>query len=126
MASSSSINLQTTSGVLLQMTIYICPMETSFQQTIYKCKSLLWMSIHASVHGHCTFHLLKTTWMFAGIICKCPWFLISFFYFISSTIWQMLLNSVLIVNTISKTTHRSNRTSILQELYIPIQYDYQF
>ena len=36
-SSSSSINLQTTSGVLSQMIIYTCPMETSFQQTMYKC-----------------------------------------------------------------------------------------
>ena len=34
-SSSSSINLQSTSGVLSQMTIYTCPLETSFQQTIY-------------------------------------------------------------------------------------------
>jgi hypothetical protein len=33
---SSSINLQTTSGVLSQMTIYTWPMETSFQQTIFQ------------------------------------------------------------------------------------------
>jgi hypothetical protein len=33
---SSSINLQTNSGVLSQMTIYTCPMETSFQQTIFQ------------------------------------------------------------------------------------------
>jgi hypothetical protein len=36
-SSSSSINLETTSGVLSQMIIYTCPMETSFQQTMYKC-----------------------------------------------------------------------------------------
>jgi hypothetical protein len=30
------INLQITSGVLSQMTIYTSPMETSFQQIIYK------------------------------------------------------------------------------------------
>jgi uncharacterized protein (DUF2236 family) len=34
---SSSINLQITSGVLSQMIIYTLPMETSFQQTMYKC-----------------------------------------------------------------------------------------
>jgi hypothetical protein len=56
-SSSSSINLQITSGVLSQMTIYACPMETSFQQTIYKYEKPSWWYIQLKsaclIDGNC-------------------------------------------------------------------------